>query len=319
MKGVPGTSPPYSRKIYKSGTCFFMAFEYKIFVVGDVHGNFPKLKKRLDEFNFNPQKDKIIFVGDVMDRGYYNSRVATYIQSLNPDRTFVIAGNHEIQHKAMLPSYQILAKEPAIRKGMTVLFKTYKSEYSWPEQKKDVIPYQCGRDTRLQILEKPMSSFQDAVRYLITYTMAWEDDTIWMLIVNILNSMCGYPYNAERTLYDYFRVSEKTRTSMEKIWGSETYEIDINTRYKHFSHLVITHNNPFGKANSICQNTSIRDTLFVFGHIPNEKMIFFEQKEQNNGYLNLDMSPQDVGILCISKQITQKKEGHNNDRKNSSR
>lgn len=296
-----------------------MAFEYKIFVVGDVHGNFPKLKKRLDEFNFNPQKDKIIFVGDVMDRGYYNSRVATYIQSLNPDRTFVIAGNHEIQHKAMLPSYQILAKEPAIRKGMTVLFKTYKSEYSWPEQKKDVIPYQCGRDTRLQILEKPMSSFQDAVRYLITYTMAWEDDTIWMLIVNILNSMCGYPYNAERTLYDYFRVSEKTRTSMEKIWGSETYEIDINTRYKHFSHLVITHNNPFGKANSICQNTSIRDTLFVFGHIPNEKMIFFEQKEQNNGYLNLDISPQDVGILCISKQITQKKEGHNNDRKNSSR
>ena len=106
---------------------------------------------------------------------------------------------------------------------------------------------------------------------------------------------------------------------MEKIWGSETYEIDINTRYKHFSHLVITHNNPFGKANSICQNTSIQDTLFVFGHIPNEKMIFFEQKEQNNGYLNLDISPQDVGILCISKQITQKKEGHNNDRKNSSR
>lgn len=39
------------------------------FVVGDIHGCFSKLRRELDEINFNPDKDRLFSVGDLVDRG----------------------------------------------------------------------------------------------------------------------------------------------------------------------------------------------------------------------------------------------------------
>lgn len=43
------------------------------FIVGDVHGNYPKLKAALQTYGYR-EGDDVIFVGDLMDRGYYNAK-----------------------------------------------------------------------------------------------------------------------------------------------------------------------------------------------------------------------------------------------------
>lgn len=276
-----------------------MSDKSKILVVGDVHGNLPKLKAQLQENQFDPEVDKVIFVGDIMDRGSYNARVANFIQGLNKDNTYVIAGNHEIQHRQMLPMYRILAENTNIRKALVLLFKFYKSEFSWPESKNDILHYQCSDKEREAILDEPVTSFDEAVRYLLVYTMAWEDRSLWDIICNLLNNMCGYPYDAEKTLYDYFRVSSKTRAAMERIWESEVYELQIPVEFKEYKKVVITHNNPFGGMRSMCSDPEQRDTLFVFGHIPNKEFVYFKQQSTNNGYMDIDVSTKNVGVLRI--------------------
>ncbi|MGB3290954.1 MAG: metallophosphoesterase [Burkholderiaceae bacterium] len=39
------------------------------FAVGDIHGHFTRLQKRLDEIGFDPEKDRLFSVGDLVDRG----------------------------------------------------------------------------------------------------------------------------------------------------------------------------------------------------------------------------------------------------------
>lgn len=46
------------------------------FIVGDVHGNYPKLKAALQTYGYR-EGDDVIFVGNLMDRGYYNAKKDT--------------------------------------------------------------------------------------------------------------------------------------------------------------------------------------------------------------------------------------------------
>ena len=39
------------------------------FAVGDIHGHFSQLQKKLDEIGFNPEVDRLFSVGDLVDRG----------------------------------------------------------------------------------------------------------------------------------------------------------------------------------------------------------------------------------------------------------
>lgn len=302
MKGDSGyLAPQQSKKSFFKIRVpeYDMKNTSKILIVGDVHGNFPKLKAQLDSFQYNPEIDKLVFVGDIMDRGSYNARVANYIQSLNKDNVYVIAGNHEIQHAQLLPMYRILAEDENIRRALTYLFKFYKEKFSWPKNENDINHYVCSKEEREKILDSPIESFDDAVRYILKYTIAWEDTSIWDIITNILDTMCGYPYDAEKTLYDYFRVSKKTRAAMESIWNSEVYEVNIPIPYKNYKKILVTHNNPFGNMRSMCPDPKQTETLFVFGHIPNEKFVQFTQNSANNGYIDIDLSPKNVGVLRI--------------------
>ncbi len=39
------------------------------YVCGDVHGCYDKLQEALDEIGFDPTKDRLFIVGDLVDRG----------------------------------------------------------------------------------------------------------------------------------------------------------------------------------------------------------------------------------------------------------
>ena len=73
----------------------------KTIVIGDVHGCHKELIKLMKvlktKANYNPQEDKLIFLGDYIDRGDNPRLVVRYIRKLQKNNPNVIAlmGNHE--------------------------------------------------------------------------------------------------------------------------------------------------------------------------------------------------------------------------------
>ncbi|TNE29152.1 MAG: metallophosphoesterase [Alphaproteobacteria bacterium] len=62
------------------------------FVVGDIHGAYDLLDKALEEVNFDPAKDRLISVGDLIDRGKDSRRCLEYLEQ---PWFYALRGNHE--------------------------------------------------------------------------------------------------------------------------------------------------------------------------------------------------------------------------------
>lgn len=71
--------------------------EGKIFVVGDVHGCLEILKRLIDKIEWNSSNDRLIFIGDYIDRGQDSKGVVDFILKLKKDSPLVqcLIGNHE--------------------------------------------------------------------------------------------------------------------------------------------------------------------------------------------------------------------------------
>jgi serine/threonine protein phosphatase 1 len=69
----------------------------KIFVVGDVHGCLDVLKRLIDNIGWNPSNDRLIFIGDYIDRGKDAKGVVDFVLKLKEDSPLVqcLIGNHE--------------------------------------------------------------------------------------------------------------------------------------------------------------------------------------------------------------------------------
>ncbi len=68
----------------------------KTFVIGDVHGCFFELQKLLDKIGPSSE-DRIIFLGDLVDRGPGSPEVVGYIMN-HPRTCMSVVGNHELKH-----------------------------------------------------------------------------------------------------------------------------------------------------------------------------------------------------------------------------
>lgn len=62
------------------------------FVVGDIHGVFSLLEQALKEARFDPAVDRVISVGDLIDRGPESERM---VEFLKQPWFFAVRGNHE--------------------------------------------------------------------------------------------------------------------------------------------------------------------------------------------------------------------------------
>lgn len=61
-------------------------------IVGDVHGHFTKLQQDLDTIGFDPDRDRLFSVGDLVDRGPESAQVLDWLQK---PWFFAVRGNHE--------------------------------------------------------------------------------------------------------------------------------------------------------------------------------------------------------------------------------
>ena len=69
----------------------------KIFVIGDIHGCYDKLRTLMDKIPVDLQQDKLIFIGDYIDRGSQSFKVMDYLVKLKMRHPGIIflKGNHE--------------------------------------------------------------------------------------------------------------------------------------------------------------------------------------------------------------------------------
>tara|TARA_B100000029_G_C17607584_1_gene967974 strand:+ start:7993 stop:8784 length:792 start_codon:yes stop_codon:yes gene_type:complete len=65
------------------------------YVIGDVHGCFNELRRLLEKINFKKDEDKIIFIGDLVNRGTQSLEVLDFCLQ-NRSSVTTVLGNHDL-------------------------------------------------------------------------------------------------------------------------------------------------------------------------------------------------------------------------------
>ena len=109
----------------------------RVFVVGDIHGCLEILKRLMDTIPWNPFHDRLIFIGDYIDRGEDPKGVVDYILALKSYSVSVqcLIGNHEVMFLDYLKGND---QEQYLLKGGWRTVQSYKAADH--EQKLDVPP-----------------------------------------------------------------------------------------------------------------------------------------------------------------------------------
>jgi len=97
----------------------------RVFVIGDIHGCLTLLRRLIDKIPWDPEKDRLIFVGDYIDRGEDPKGVVDFILELKriSEKVDCILGNHE----AMLLDYlKGKNRELYLFNGGTVTLASYR-------------------------------------------------------------------------------------------------------------------------------------------------------------------------------------------------
>lgn len=67
--------------------------EGRTFVFGDIHGEYHKFMSHLESVQFDTNKDRVVCVGDLIDRGPDSAKM---LELLKKDWFFSVMGNHEL-------------------------------------------------------------------------------------------------------------------------------------------------------------------------------------------------------------------------------
>lgn len=72
--------------------------EERIFIIGDIHGCLDMLKRLMDSIDWNPVRDRLIFLGDYIDRGEDSKGVIEFMLGVSrmSEKVDCLLGNHEV-------------------------------------------------------------------------------------------------------------------------------------------------------------------------------------------------------------------------------
>lgn len=86
-----------------------------IYAIGDLQGCYDSLQRLLKKVKFDPEKDQLWFVGDLVSRGKKSLKTLRFVKSLG-DSAVSVLGNHDISLLAM--HYGVLPESSSLKKTL---------------------------------------------------------------------------------------------------------------------------------------------------------------------------------------------------------
>jgi len=111
----------------------------KTFVVGDIHGRCAQLKGLLDLLPRDQSADKLVFLGDLIDRGPDVPGCVEHVLNLchdNPEKVICLRGNHEQMLLDFLDEANVIWMETSTGSDRT--FEQYTETPFWMDTEADV-------------------------------------------------------------------------------------------------------------------------------------------------------------------------------------
>lgn len=81
--------------MYVQSKTTWRQFMQRTLIISDIHGELKLFNKLLGKINYNPDKDKLILLGDYIDRGPDSKGVLNRVMELKKQGAIVIRGNHD--------------------------------------------------------------------------------------------------------------------------------------------------------------------------------------------------------------------------------
>ena len=82
------------------------------YIIGDVQGCYDTLQKLLKKINFNEERDRLFFLGDLVNRGKKSLETLRFIYAIRENANMVL-GNHDFHLLAV--SYTHLRAHETLR------------------------------------------------------------------------------------------------------------------------------------------------------------------------------------------------------------
>lgn len=153
--------------------------DINVYVVGDIHGCYSRLIQHLKELNFDFDKDILLSVGDLVDRGPENEKCITLIR----EKWFhAVRGNHEDYCLNGATDYKIEVHHKGVNNGGSWLYK-------YPEDARvnlikdfESLPYMmevnyCGKKFGLVHADLPIQDW-DVLKLMLENNDEWQERPI---------------------------------------------------------------------------------------------------------------------------------------------
>ena len=192
----------------------------RLIVVGDVHGCLEELKLLVNKLAYKKEKDRLIFTGDLVDRGPNSASCISYIRKLGAE---TVRGNHDDKYIRYRKHSQ-KAKESMEKKAK----KKYKNPMTFSQEQLDI--YKEITEEDFEWLNKTKSH-------------------IYIPVLNLLIAHAGvnpqrYPIGQKERVYRHVRYIDNITKNMVKLdrdlqkpenssFWVEFYNWSINIVYGH--------------------------------------------------------------------------------------
>jgi len=226
------------------------------YVVGDIHGCYYTLKKLISSLNIQ-ESDKLIFLGDYIDRGPHSKDVVEYVKNLSKDKSVIaLKGNHE---QMCVYGFD---KQLWLHNGGVETLKSYDDRT--PEEKK--MPSFKEKEARQIWLKNQPTISKEHMEWIMDLPLYHEDENYFYVHAGV-NPV----------------LSLDEQTEQDMLWIREPF---IQSE-KDFNKTIIFGHTPFKKVFMETNKIGI-DTGCVYGNyltaFETENGVFFQQKIDERDY-----------------------------------
>ena len=107
----------------------------RLLVIGDIHGEYNMLCEVLKKSSYSPERDRLVLLGDYIDRGPNSKKVVKTVKQLVAEGAIALKGNHEEMAIQFFRSKNITKRSIYLQNGGENTIRSYSN---LKEFKKDV-------------------------------------------------------------------------------------------------------------------------------------------------------------------------------------